>query len=275
MSRFQLVKDRLEEEQGKWKLYTAHISKDSRDVHVSLRETLISKTEDANLALREAFTLSLLDNCSIVKMCECYFEETEAGPLFCLATERAEYTLATEIDRRRRDNMPFLESELRKLLDKLVNALAYAQRMHVDHRDIKPQNIFYVNNEVKLGNFQNAKSHQFLDNEETLAGSPYYLSPELKRRYQEWKRTQSCDLDFDQGKADVYSLGVTLLEAALLRRPEELEKLERLEEYVRGLDRVLEGYPSLAPWLRYMLEVNPEERASAVQLDKWVQDNPY
>jgi len=271
------VKDRLEAEQGKWRLSAAHMNVDSNNVLVSLRETLISATEDANLALREAFALSLLDHCNILKMYECYFEETEAGPLFCLATERTEYSLAMEIDRRSRGNLHFTEAELFMFLDKLVCALHYAQSMHVDHRDIKPENIFFVDNEVKLGNFQNAESHQFnaeshqfLDSDATLAGSPYYLSPELKKAYLEMLRTHSFDLKFDQGKADVYSLGVTLLETALLHKPKELGKLEKVEEYTRDLDRVLGGYPGLVDWFKYMLAVKPEERASVEQLYGWL-----
>lgn len=270
MSRFKLVKDRLEAEQGKWRLSAAHMNVDSTNVLVSLRETLISATEDANLALREAFALSLLDHCNIVKMYECYFEETEAGPLFCLATERTEYSLAMEIDRRSRENLYFTEAELLTFLDKLVCALHYAQSMHVDHRDIKPENIFFVDNEVKLGNFQNAESRQFLESDATLAGSPYYLSPELKKAYQEMLRTRSFDLMFDQGKADVYSLGVTLLETVLLHKSKELGMLERVEDYTRDLDRVLGGYPGLVDWFKYMLAVKPEERASVEQLYAWL-----
>ena len=270
MSKFNLVKDQLGEQQGKWRLSAAHMNMDDKVVLVSLRETLISAAEDANLALREAFALSLLDHCNIVKMYECYFEESEAGPMFCLAFERTEYTLAMEIERRSRANLHFTEAELMVFLDKLVCALYYAQSMRVDHRDIKPENIFFVDNEVKLGNFQNAESHQFLNEEVTLAGSPYYLSPELKRAYQEMLRTHTFDLKFDQSKADVYSLGVTLLETALLRKPKVLEKLERLEEYTRDLATVLGRYPSLVDWFRYMLAVRPEERASLKQLHGWL-----
>lgn len=268
MSKFQVVKDALVAETGKWKCYAAHM--DSAGTLVTLRETLITAAEDANLALREAFALSLLEHSNIVRMYECYFEETEAGPLFCLATERTERTLAQEIEERMAANQPFEEAKLWEILTKLVSALGYAQTMHVYHRDIKPDNIYMLANDVKLGNFQSVESQQFLNSESTIAGSPYYLSPELKKAYKQLLFNHTFSTDFDQGKADVYSLGVTMLEAALLRKPKELMKLEGLEDYMSKLPTVLTESPRLAEWLLYMLAVKPQERVSLEQLKEWL-----
>ena len=268
MSRFQVGKDALVADTGKWKQYTAHM--EGTGTLVTMRETLIAATEDANWALREAFALSLLEHSNIVRMYECYFEETEAGPLFCLVTERTERSLALEIEERKTANQPFEETKLWEILTKLVSALYYAHTLHVYHRDIKPDNIYILENEVKLGNFQSVESQQFLNSESTLAGSPYYLSPELKQAYKQMLHTHTFDSGFDQGKADVYSLGVTVLEAALLGKPEELKRLEGLEDYTRRLSTVVSGYPGLAQCLQWMLAVRPQERASLEQLYQWL-----
>ena len=90
----------------------------------------------------------------------------------------------------------------------LVNALEYVwKEKKIIHRDIKPQNIYVVNNKhTRLTGFGIAKSSELGPGELTGAGytigTPEYMSPEQIRA--------ENDLDF---RTDMYSLGCVLYEA--------------------------------------------------------------
>ena len=92
-----------------------------------------------------------------------------------------------------------------------LDALAYAHDHRVVHRDVKPANIVVAGDgSVKLTDFGLA---QPLDGGEacgsgTLAGSPYYISPE-----------QVVGLSPADARSDCYSVGIILYEIATGRKP--------------------------------------------------------
>ena len=85
-----------------------------------------------------------------------------------------------------------------------------AHRMGIVHRDLKPSNIFITNtHEIKLMDFGVAK---ILDNQEltqtgSMIGTLMYISPE---------QISGKEADF---RSDIYTLGITLFEAATGRLP--------------------------------------------------------
>ncbi|MBI9046260.1 MAG: SUMF1/EgtB/PvdO family nonheme iron enzyme [Anaerolineaceae bacterium] len=100
-----------------------------------------------------------------------------------------------------------------RLTIKLADALAYAHKKEIIHRDIKPGNILITENrEPKLVDFGIAK---ILDMGQTSLltrtgvgiGTPEYMAPE-----------QFLGKDID-GRADIYALGVVLFEMVTGRRP--------------------------------------------------------
>ncbi|MEB2360599.1 MAG: protein kinase [Bryobacteraceae bacterium] len=93
----------------------------------------------------------------------------------------------------------------------VLSALAYAHARGVVHRDIKPQNIMLAEGEVvKLMDFGIARlaADRRLTQTGRTVGSLYYMSPEQIKG--------ALDLD---GRADLYSLGVTLYEMVTGRKP--------------------------------------------------------
>lgn len=87
-------------------------------------------------------------------------------------------------------------------------AIKYIHDRKIIHRDIKPSNIFLdEKGALKLGDFGLAR---FLDNTEafatTLAGSPYYMPPEI------------CKGMKYNAAADIWSLGCVLYEMCNLRK---------------------------------------------------------
>ena len=75
-------------------------------------------------------------------------------------------------------------------------AVAYCHDKGVVHRDLKPENIMYGNDgEIKLIDFGFALVQKKSKAEMDIAGTPYYIAPEvLKKSYDE--------------KADMWSIGV-------------------------------------------------------------------
>ena len=89
-----------------------------------------------------------------------------------------------------------------EIIKKVAAALSVAHRKGIIHRDIKPENIMINSNgEVKLMDFGLARVLNMASNLShtgDILGTPYYLSPE---------QAQGHKVD---GRADIYSLGVTL-----------------------------------------------------------------
>ena len=93
----------------------------------------------------------------------------------------------------------------------IAQALAYAHRRNVVHRDVKPANIlFRADGTLVLSDFGIAKqivADAGLTSTGTILGSPYYMSPE-----------QAEGLAVD-GRTDIYSLGVIFHEMLTGERP--------------------------------------------------------
>ncbi|KAG8346746.1 Protein tyrosine kinase Protein kinase domain [Trypanosoma vivax] len=95
----------------------------------------------------------------------------------------------------------------------MIQALVALNFLHVDqrtlHRDIKPQNIFlHSDNCIRIGDFGVSTILGHVgDTAKVACGSPFYMAPEL------------CEERAYDGKADIWSLGVTLYELMTHNRP--------------------------------------------------------
>ena len=115
-----------------------------------------------------------------------------------------------------RKREPLSEKRILRIMIQCMLALGYMHKNHVMHRDIKAANVFLHNTGteffqmdiVKLGDFGIAKVlEKTMDKANTVAGTPYYMSPEICK-------DQPYTL-----KSDVWSLGILLFELALLEVP--------------------------------------------------------
>jgi calcium-dependent protein kinase len=143
--------------------------------------------------IRQEFRiLSILDHPNIVKYYETYedlkylymvMEYCPGGELFDKIADRSSYT----------------EKEASQIMEDIFRAISHCHSINVTHRDIKPENLMYgEDGKIKLIDFGLAKqSYSKLAKMTTLAGTPYFISPEvLKGVY-----GRECDM---------WSLGVLL-----------------------------------------------------------------
>ena len=102
----------------------------------------------------------------------------------------------------------FSLKEVCEIMLQLLDAISYIHSFGVIHRDIKPQNIFYLSNGiVKLADFGIAKGLEEGEKDEGVFGSVHYLAPEV------------CSGDPASIQSDIYACGVTFFQLLTGRLP--------------------------------------------------------
>ena len=145
---------------------------------------------------REINFLMRLDHPNIIKLYEFFesesslymiMEECKGGPIFDRILQRTK-------------GKKYSERDAANIFQQLMSCIQYCHNHNICHRDLKPDNILYLNpssekdNRIKVIDFGLS---QYSNNLKTKFGTPYYVSPEiLTGQY-----TQLCD---------VWSAGVIL-----------------------------------------------------------------
>lgn len=76
----------------------------------------------------------------------------------------------------RRDKL-IPEKEALLIFKQLIDAFQVLNKYNIMHRDLKPDNIFFNNGVVKLGDFGFCKSLEKTNMTKTMLGSPIYMAP--------------------------------------------------------------------------------------------------
>lgn len=180
------------------------------DRHVAVNtfnfQKLASRKKHCHLLINEARAAGKLSHPYIVSI----FEGLNKGDTTYVAME---YLQGRELSKMLASGHRFEYKEVALIVKRLAQALGYAHRNDVVHRDIKSANIFMLeNNQPKIVNFGIARAPNRLpdgvaavDNPFTLfqnnvMGTPNYMSPE-----------QALGKPADS-RSDIYSLGVVMYE---------------------------------------------------------------
>jgi len=133
-----------------------------------------------------------------------------------------------------------------RVLREVLDALAYAHRQGIVHRDVKPENILFVGEHIQVADFGVAKALDAalppaaLTSVGLAVGTPAYMAPEQA----------AGDLDVDQ-RADIYAVGLVAHEMLAGSMPREDATLERMRSTVPA---------ALAAVVARCLEKRPADR---------------
>lgn len=193
---FQYRVERLLGRGGMGAVYLAHEQALDRDVAIKVLPPEQSSTAQLRDRFRrEGRTAARLNHPNIVPLHT--FGEVNGLVYFVMGYVAGE-SLASKL---RREG-PLPSDEARSLLAELADALAYAHRHGIVHRDIKPDNILIdaETGSPRLTDFGIAKassSETQITTEGQLIGTPAYMSPE--------QALGRPDIDH---RSDLYSLGI-------------------------------------------------------------------
>lgn len=233
----------------------------SNGAPIVLKEQLHLNFQSASSSIYEAMSQSRLIHAHICQIYECFLEDAaEAVVKTVIVEEMMSRDVSAEIQTRAGYGQYWSERELIEILEQLASALAYAQSMGISHRDIKPPNIFISPQSVfKLGDFGSSKMN-LASMTQTIQGTPFYLSPELRRYFTAVLSGSQQTQSYDPFKSDVYSLGLTVLQMAKLQ----VSTAINVQVAVRDLEQCC-----FKDILLGMVEVDPGRRWSFEDIAKY------
>ena len=129
----------------------------------------------------------------------------------------------------------------------IFRALSYLHSKGIIHGDLKPQNIIYIKNRIKLIDFGLAES--LFTEKKKIAGTLPYLAPEVILRREQ------------DSRSDLYSMGVILYEIISGGLPFKSRRLEGIIQERKSVVKPLRDIsPELSNIILRLMSFNPEKR---------------
>jgi len=168
-------------------IYTVRWKRNNKNY--AMKKSEIQSLNDLNARRQEIITLRNYINSTrsdgILKTFGCLCLPNKVGFFdFYEVMELAERDWENEIGRRQQSHLFYNEYELMEILKRLVRIFSSLQTNHITHRDIKPQNIMFVNGVLNICDFGDAK---ILKKKgiivQRIRGSELFMSPIVFRAY--------------------------------------------------------------------------------------------
>lgn len=156
----------------------------------------------------------------------------------------------------RADRGPLETEHVRQFMLQLIGAVEHMHNNGLYHRDIKPENIFLTRDgSMKLGDFGLATKDSW--SYESCVGSDRYMAPE---------QYDSAGNGYSPSKADIWSIGVCLLNVLFARNPfvTPTESDILFADYRRDRQSLFDIFPSMSQdtfeILTIAMALDPEKR---------------
>uniref|UniRef100_A0AAQ5XBN4 non-specific serine/threonine protein kinase n=1 Tax=Amphiprion ocellaris TaxID=80972 RepID=A0AAQ5XBN4_AMPOC len=204
--------------------------------------------------------LASCDHQNIVKLLDAFYYESKLWILIEFCAGGAVDAVMLELER------PLTEPQIRVVCRQTLQALVYLHENKIIHRDLKAGNILLtLDGDVKLADFGvSAKNTKTLQRRDSFIGTPYWMAPEVVMC------ETSKDRPYDY-KADIWSLGVTLIELAQVEPPNhEMNPMRVLLKIAKAdpptLMQPSRWSPEFSDFLKRCLDKNVDNRWTAPQL---------
>ena len=208
-------------EGGFGRVYLAHDDQLRRLVAIKVPHArLVAQATNAEAYLAEARTVANLDHPNIVPVHD--VGSTENCPCFIVS----KYIDGTDLAARLKQGRLSIHETV-ELVATVAEALHYAHKQGLVHRDIKPGNILLdKNGKSFVADFGLALREQDVGKGPRYAGTPAYMSPEQARG--EGHRVD--------GRSDLFSMGVVFYELLTQRRPFKADTQRELLEQITNVE---------------------------------------
>ncbi|XP_060712474.1 serine/threonine-protein kinase 10-like isoform X2 [Hemiscyllium ocellatum] len=204
--------------------------------------------------------LASCDHPNIVKLLDAFYYGNSLWILIEFCPGGAVDAIMLELER------GLTEPQIRVICRQTLEALHYLHSNKVIHRDLKAGNILLtLDGDIKLADFGvSARNAHTMQRRASFIGTPYWMAPEVVQC------ETSKDAPYDH-KADVWSLGITLIELAEVEPPHhELNPMRVLLKITKAppptLTQPSRWSPDFKDFLRKALEKNVDMRWCVKQL---------
>uniref|UniRef100_A0A452VKI6 non-specific serine/threonine protein kinase n=1 Tax=Ursus maritimus TaxID=29073 RepID=A0A452VKI6_URSMA len=204
--------------------------------------------------------LATCDHPYIVKLLGAYYYDGKLWIMIEFCPGGAVDAIMLELDR------GLTEPQIQVVCRQMLEALHFLHGKKIIHRDLKAGNVLMtLEGDIRLADFGvSAKNLKTLQKRDSFIGTPYWMAPEVVM----CETMKDTPYDY---KADIWSLGITLIEMAQIEPPHhELNPMRVLLKIAKSDPPTLlspsKWSAEFRDFLKTALDKNPETRPSAAQL---------